>query len=149
MILAAAHLSAATIQQLAVEIGYSETAFVAGPIEPGTTPIPIRYFAPGGEIDFCGHTTIATAVGIGESVGHGQCTLATAAGPVTITARGEGGRTIGTLVSSPVAAHPIPRHRQVKPRRLNTLGHSGYGCYWAPANKVIKLWGASSPNMTP
>lgn len=102
VVLHAAHLSDARMQQIAAEVGYSETAFVTGPISRDGAPIPIRYFAPAGEVDFCGHATIATAVAIGEATGYGSYTLSTRVGPVAITARLHGDRAIGTLRSPAV-----------------------------------------------
>ena len=46
---------AGTMQAMAAEIGYSETAFAA-PVEGKWR---VRYFAPQAEVDFCGHATIA------------------------------------------------------------------------------------------
>ncbi|UFZ02987.1 PhzF family phenazine biosynthesis protein [Bradyrhizobium ontarionense] len=46
---------AATMQAMAAEIGYSETAFAA-PVDGAWR---VRYFAPEAEVDFCGHATIA------------------------------------------------------------------------------------------
>ena len=45
------------MQQIAAELRYSETAFVRqdGPVE-----FTVRYFTPAGEVDLCGHATIAT-----------------------------------------------------------------------------------------
>ncbi len=45
------------MQQVAAELRYSETAFVQrnGPAE-----FTVRYFTPAGEVDLCGHATIAT-----------------------------------------------------------------------------------------
>ncbi|HZW45077.1 MAG TPA: PhzF family phenazine biosynthesis isomerase [Dermatophilaceae bacterium] len=107
VVLHAAHLSDARMQQIAAEIGYSETAFITGPISRDGAPIPIRYFAPQGEVDFCGHATIATAVAIGDATGYGAYTLSTRVGPVGITARLDGDHTIGTLRSPAVDCFPL------------------------------------------
>lgn len=45
------------MQQLAAEFRYSETAFVK---RHGETEFTVRYFTPCGEVDLCGHATIAT-----------------------------------------------------------------------------------------
>ena len=45
------------MRQLAGELRYSETAFVR---RDGVTEFTVRYFTPAGEIDLCGHATIAT-----------------------------------------------------------------------------------------
>lgn len=45
------------MQQVAAELRYSETAFVR---QQGPTEFTVRYFTPCGEVDLCGHATIAT-----------------------------------------------------------------------------------------
>ena len=91
VVLDAAGLSPAQMQLIARRVGYSETAFVTGPL--AAAEIAVRYFAPEGEVDFCGHATIATAVAIGERIGVGTYTLATRVGPVDIAVRAQGDRT--------------------------------------------------------
>jgi len=52
-------LDAATMQAIAHDVGFSETAFVT----PATTGelLDVRYFSPVAEVPFCGHAAIATA----------------------------------------------------------------------------------------
>lgn len=45
------------MRQLASELRYSETAFVR---RDGDTEFTVRYFTPAGEIDLCGHATVAS-----------------------------------------------------------------------------------------
>ena len=45
------------MQQVAAELRYSETAFVQ---QNGPKKFTVRYFTPAGEVDLCGHATIAT-----------------------------------------------------------------------------------------
>lgn len=45
------------MQQIAAELRYSETAFVQ---QNGPSEFTVRYFTPAGEVDLCGHATIAT-----------------------------------------------------------------------------------------
>ena len=45
------------MRQLAAELRYSETAFVR---RDGAVEFTVRYFTPAGEIDLCGHATIAS-----------------------------------------------------------------------------------------
>lgn len=45
------------MQQVAAELRYSETAFVQ---QNGPAEFTVRYFTPAGEVDLCGHATIAT-----------------------------------------------------------------------------------------
>jgi PhzF family phenazine biosynthesis protein len=118
-----ASLGAQEMQRIAAALGYSETAFVTGPIRRDTT-IPVRYFAPEREVDFCGHATIAAAVAIGESEGYGAYTLSTRAGPVEITAHRDGARTVGTLRSPPTDCLPLDQH--LTGQLLDALGWSAH-----------------------
>lgn len=45
------------MQKVAAEFRYSETAFV---LQNGDTEFTVRYFTPRGEVDLCGHATVAT-----------------------------------------------------------------------------------------
>jgi PhzF family phenazine biosynthesis protein len=117
----AAPLGAEEMQEVAAAVGHSETAFVTGPIRRDAL-IPIRRFAPEGEVDFCGHATIATAVAIGESVGHGSYTLSTRVGPVAVTAHRDGARTVGTLRSPATDCLPLDEH--LAGPLLDALGES-------------------------
>jgi PhzF family phenazine biosynthesis protein len=76
------------MQQIAAEVGYSETAFVSPASGPTRT---IRYYSPKAEVSFCGHATIATGVHLGLTEGAGTYQLATAVGtvPVTVGRRSE------------------------------------------------------------
>lgn len=121
VVLDAVSLGAEEMQAIAAAVGYSETAFVTGPIR-RDAPIPIRYFAPEREVDFCGHATIATAVAIGESVGHGAFTLSANVGPVGVTSHREGGRTVGTLRSPPTDCYPLDQ--RLVAELLEALGWS-------------------------
>ncbi|MGC5585851.1 PhzF family phenazine biosynthesis protein [Ornithinimicrobium sp. W1665] len=123
VVLEASHLTAEQMQHVAAEVGYSETAFVTGPLEAGPGgQIPIRYFAPEREVDFCGHATIATAVAIGRRVRPGTYTLATKAGPVAISAWLEEDRVIGTFRSPDLGCYPLPE--ELLTQLLRALGWS-------------------------
>lgn len=53
----AAFPSDSLMRQVATELRYSETAFV---LQNGPTEFTVRYFTPAGEVELCGHATIAT-----------------------------------------------------------------------------------------
>jgi PhzF family phenazine biosynthesis protein len=74
-------LDEATMQAIAAQVGYSETAFLA-PV--GGREFDVRYFAPSIEVPFCGHATIATAVVLGEHHGVGRFLLHAKAGDVPV-----------------------------------------------------------------
>jgi PhzF family phenazine biosynthesis protein len=80
VVLDATGLSEARMQEIAAEVGYSETAFVI----PGDGPLRTRYFSPDREVDFCGHATIALAVAVADRDGPGPLALDTAAGRIDV-----------------------------------------------------------------
>src|SRR3974390_2499224 len=61
----------ARMQAVAAEVGYSETVFAA-PVENGWR---VRYFAPEGELPFCGHATIALGAALALRYGDGVFAL--------------------------------------------------------------------------
>jgi PhzF family phenazine biosynthesis protein len=76
--LPAHELSAATMQQVAAEIGFSETAFVQ-PAADGQR-YHIRFFTPKQEIPLCGHATLAAAKIILEATGQPRVVFVNPAG---------------------------------------------------------------------
>lgn len=94
---------AATMQRIAAEVGFSETAFVAPTTGTART---VRYYSPEAEVSFCGHATIATGVVLGETNGAGTYRLATAVGEVPVVARQRGGQWEASLTSVVPAHEP-------------------------------------------
>jgi PhzF family phenazine biosynthesis protein len=100
VVLDAAGLADADMLAIAAEVGYSETAFVL----PGDGPrsFALRYFSPLGEVGFCGHATIATAVALAERNGPGQLSFTIGPGRLGVrTARDDTGAITATLTSVP------------------------------------------------
>lgn len=87
---------AGTMQRIAAEVGFSETAFVAPAVGPHRT---VRYYSPEAEVSFCGHATIAAGVILGETGGDGLYRLSTAVGEVPVTVRMRDGRREASLTS--------------------------------------------------
>jgi PhzF family phenazine biosynthesis protein len=119
------HLPApATMQRVAAEVGYSETAFLAGTSHHASRFL-TRYFSPAAEVDFCGHATIAAGVLLGELHGPGSYLLETNSGEVPVGVRRVDGGFAATLTSV------APRHRPIDDELLRavlaTLG-------WSPAD---------------
>ncbi len=75
------------MQQIAADVGFSETAFIAPSSGKDRT---VRYFSPEAEVTFCGHATIAAGVVLGETEGDGTYRLATAVGEVPVDVRMRG-----------------------------------------------------------
>ncbi|GAA3527244.1 PhzF family phenazine biosynthesis protein [Zobellella aerophila] len=95
---------AATMQRIAAEVGYSETAFIA----PRTgTARTIRYYSPEAEVSFCGHATIAAGVVLGRTTGAGDYQLSTTVGTVPVTVREREGKLEASLVSVATRHQPV------------------------------------------
>ena len=109
---------AATMQAIASEVGYSETAFVAPRHGTGRD---IRYYSPEAEVPFCGHATIATGVVLGTIDGDGDYRLATRVGevPVAVHTRDDGLRE-AALTS--VAPRHAPAPEALVDAALSALG---------------------------
>ena len=76
------------MQAVAGELKHSETAYVR-PL--GGNRFHIRYFTPAGEVDLCGHATIASFTLLRQlgQIGEGTFTLLTAAGEQEVRVEGE------------------------------------------------------------
>ena len=99
VVLDAGGLSAETMQAVAAEVGYSETAFL---VQRGGDPTAydVRYFAPAIEVPFCGHATIASGVALLDDRGPATYAFHTPAGLIAVDARREDGRPVATLTSA-------------------------------------------------
>ena len=98
VVLDARVLDEATMQSIAADVGFSETAFL---IDGGDGTCDVRYFSPLAEVPFCGHATIAAAVAYAERHGTGTLVFATLAGAVTVTTAERDGAITATLTSVP------------------------------------------------
>jgi PhzF family phenazine biosynthesis protein len=85
-----------TMQRIAAEVGYSETAFLAPAA--GYARV-IRYYSPEVEVSFCGHATIAAGVLLAEEGGDGVYRLSTAIGEVPVAVRTRHGQREASLTS--------------------------------------------------
>lgn len=91
----------ATMQKIAAQVGYSETAFMA---PKSGFDRQIRYYSPEAEVPFCGHATIASGVVLGDTAGEGTYRLDTIAGKVTVAVSTRNGISQASLTSV------MPRH---------------------------------------
>ena len=85
-----------TMQRIAAEVGFSETAFVAPSHGPERT---VRYFSPEVEVPFCGHATIATGAVLSRDGKDATYQLSTPAGLVPVSVRYAEGRPSVSLTS--------------------------------------------------
>jgi trans-2,3-dihydro-3-hydroxyanthranilate isomerase len=90
VVLEAEGLTPEQMQRVARELNASETVFAGAPAEGG---LPVRYFTPTQEVDFCGHATLALAVAwalarrpVDEAL-PASLRLATHAGPIPVELR--------------------------------------------------------------
>ena len=112
-------LDDATMQALALEIGFSETVFVLPPEAGGSARI--RIFTPYFELPFAGHPTLGTAFVLGAPLQLVVITLETARGDVPVVLeRDESGRIVFGRMEQPVpTVDPLRR-----PRRCSRLSAS-------------------------
>lgn len=85
----------ATMQAVAAEVGYSETAFAA----PEDGAWRVRYFAPEVEVDFCGHATVALGAALALRDGNGTFPLRL--NHARIAVEGRAGELLSATLQSP------------------------------------------------
>lgn len=90
VVLDAAGLDDSTMQRIAAEVDYAETAFITGRAHGGARRV--RYFSPIAEVPFCGHATVATAIAIAEREGPGTLRFDTPVGEIVIETTAVPGR---------------------------------------------------------
>jgi PhzF family phenazine biosynthesis protein len=93
---------AETMQRIAAEVGYSETAFAARTGEGWR----VRYFAPQMEVDFCGHATIALGAALAARFGDGTFALELNHARITVEGRCVNGKMSAALQSPPTCSQP-------------------------------------------
>jgi trans-2,3-dihydro-3-hydroxyanthranilate isomerase len=100
-------LSAQTMQAIAREFNFAETAFVL-PAERPTGTRRLRIFSPGSEMPFAGHPTVGAAAALVQlgvvpaADGHASMILEETAGDVQVVVRDEGRGLHGELTLRPV-----------------------------------------------
>jgi PhzF family phenazine biosynthesis protein len=94
------------MQAIAAEVAYSESAFLV-PRPDEANVYDVRYFSPVGEVPFCGHATIASAIALVERTPADELVFHTPAGFVSINTRGTRDGLIAELTSvSPRVCEP-------------------------------------------
>ena len=104
VVLADKALEPEVMQQVAAELKHSETVFV----EQGEDGLHLRYFTPAGEVDLCGHATVATFALLRRlgHIGDGTHAAHTRAGKLDI---GVSGETVWMDMAPPKTLGVLPR----------------------------------------
>jgi PhzF family phenazine biosynthesis protein len=97
--------AAAEMQRIASELGFSETAFAA---PAGAGRWRVRYYAPEGEVPFCGHATIALGAALARQRGDGVFALSLSQAQITVEGRQHGDLVQAALQSPPTRSAPVP-----------------------------------------
>lgn len=92
----------ATMQRIAAELGFSETAFAA-PVPGGWR---VRYFAPVGEVPFCGHATLALGAALAMREGPGRFALQLNQARIAVEGAADGELFRAQLDSPPTRSAP-------------------------------------------
>lgn len=92
------------MQQIAADIGYSETVFAAPQKDREWTT---RYFSPESEVPFCGHATIALGAALAERFGAGTHTLHLNETSITVEGEAVGELFSAALQSPPTSNEPV------------------------------------------
>lgn len=79
------------MQSIAQENNFSETAFLVPAADEAEARYTLRWFTPGGEIDLCGHATLAAAFVVGRFLqpGCGRIAFDTASGELSTSLEGD------------------------------------------------------------
>ena len=94
---------AATMQAIAAEVGFSETAFAA----PEGDAWRVRYFSPSMEVPFCGHATIALGAALAHRFGDRSFQLNLNDAVISVAGRLDGTTIAAALQSPPTRSAPI------------------------------------------
>ena len=94
------------MQQIAAEVGFSETAFAA-PVDDGWR---VRYFSPLAEVPFCGHATIALGAALAARQGDGVFNLTLNQAQITVEGHAQGSLTSAALQSPATHSKPVSAH---------------------------------------
>lgn len=92
------------MQTIAADLGYSETAFATSDGDAWR----VRYFAPVGEVAFCGHATIALGAALGAQQGAGLFKLKLSDANISVEAIQDGDTWYAALQSPQTWSKPLP-----------------------------------------
>lgn len=120
---------AASMQRIAAEVGFSETAF-AMPIEGGWR---VRYFAPEAEVPFCGHATIALGAALAGLHGDGVFALTLNHAQISVEGYAQGDLVSAALQSPPTSSKAVDPAALEKGLALFGYSHDDLDPAIAPA----------------
>jgi len=95
--------SESTMQAIAAEVGFSETAFAA----PAGGAWRVRYFSPACEVPFCGHATIALGAALALQHGDRTFELTLNRAKISVAGRRNGLAIAASLQSPPTRSAPL------------------------------------------
>lgn len=96
---------ATTMQRIAADVGFSETAFATRQGDGWR----VHYFSPESEVPFCGHATIALGAALALAQGDGVFALTLNEAKITVEGRSTGGVLSAALQSPPTRSAPAPQ----------------------------------------
>lgn len=108
---------AETMQAVAADVGFSETAFAA----PDGEGWRVRYFSPESEVPFCGHATIALGAALARERGDGVFRLRLNEANITVEGRRDGEVVSAALQSPPT--HSAPADEALVEKALALFGY--------------------------
>ncbi|MDR6192902.1 PhzF family phenazine biosynthesis protein [Agrobacterium pusense] len=111
--------SSADMQQVAAEVGYSETVFAC---PEGEGAWRVRYYSPEAEVAFCGHATIALGAVLGQTLGAGTYPLVLARDNIDVSTDNRTGEWISILRSPPT--HSVPARPALLSEALDLFGYA-------------------------
>lgn len=106
-----------TMQSVAADVGFSETAFAA----PDGKGWRVRYFSPASEVPFCGHATIALGAALARKQGDGVFKLRLNEADITVEGRRDGEVVSAALQSPPT--HSAPADDALVVQALDLFGY--------------------------
>ena len=110
--------NASTMQAIAAEVGFSETAFAA----PEGDAWRVRYYSPVMEVPFCGHATIALGAALAHRCGDRTFELNLKHAVISVTGRLAGTTIAAALQSPPTRSAPIDP--SLRDRLLDLFGYA-------------------------
>lgn len=134
-------LDGATMQAIAREFNFSETAFVCPPGDPRHTAR-LRIFTPGGELPFAGHPTVGAAFvlsSIGATAGASQIVFEEGVGPVHVRVE----RSEGQVARCTLTAAQAPEKVAVVNQRVRLAAMLGLQS--AELSAQAEVWSCGVP----